>query len=185
MRCLSCPRLFAFCGHRLQVLKRAHKTCDTVFPTPSRRVESAVHLDTRCDGSMHAGVKLDAFCFWKDAWFRPVSPDGTATAETAKGESTQPNRGEDGQSVVWKTYTEEADGTIKYRCQGPPTDMTKSLQWGNTWKTTCRAVSGCGQSSKASYIRCITSFHGTLERYPKDSQLLLWRSVSSLVKWCE
>ena len=57
------PEMFAFCGQRLQVLKRAHKTCDTVFPTRSRRVESAVHLDTRCDGSMHGGCQAGCFCF--------------------------------------------------------------------------------------------------------------------------
>ena len=26
------PEMFAFCGKRFQVYKRAHKTCDTVFP---------------------------------------------------------------------------------------------------------------------------------------------------------
>ena len=68
--------------------------------------------------------------FWKDAWLKPVNPDVAATSETAKGESTQPNPGEDGKSGVWKTYTEEADGTIKYRCQATRLpDMTKSLEW--------------------------------------------------------
>ena len=51
------PEMFAFCGKRFQVYKRAHKTCDTVFPVRGRRVDDAVHLETRM-----AGAKLVASC---------------------------------------------------------------------------------------------------------------------------
>src|SRR5215467_6870227 len=40
------PEMFAFCGKRFQVYKRAHKTCDTVFPVRERRLIAAVHLET-------------------------------------------------------------------------------------------------------------------------------------------
>jgi hypothetical protein len=43
------PEMFAFCGQRLRVYKRAHKTCDAVFPVGGRRVNAAAHLGTRCD----------------------------------------------------------------------------------------------------------------------------------------
>ena len=66
------PEMFAFCGKRLQVYKRAHKTCDTVFPVRGRRVERAVHLDTRCDGSAHGGCQASCLLFWKDAWLKPA-----------------------------------------------------------------------------------------------------------------
>lgn len=66
------PEMFAFCGKRFQVYKRAHKTCDTVFPVRGRRVQHAVHLDTRCDGSAHGGCQASCLIFWKDAWLKPL-----------------------------------------------------------------------------------------------------------------
>ena len=68
------PEMFAFCGKRFQVYKRAHKTCDTVFPVRGRRVSGAVHLDTRCDGSAHGGCQASCLLFWKEAWLKPVKP---------------------------------------------------------------------------------------------------------------
>jgi hypothetical protein len=67
------PEMFAFCGKKFQVYKRAHKTCDTVFPVRGRRVDRAVHLETRCDGSAHGGCQASCLLFWKDAWLKPVS----------------------------------------------------------------------------------------------------------------
>ena len=34
---------------------------------------SAVHLETRCDGSAHGGCQASCLLFWKDAWLKPVS----------------------------------------------------------------------------------------------------------------
>jgi len=67
------PEMFAFCGKRLQVYKRAHKTCDTVFPVRGRRIDRAVHLNTRCDGSFHGGCQAGCLLFWKEAWLKRVS----------------------------------------------------------------------------------------------------------------
>src|SRR5580704_12087847 len=67
------PEMFAFCGKRFQVYKRAHKTCDTVFPVRGRRVADAVHLETRCDGSAHGGCQATCLIFWKEAWLKPVT----------------------------------------------------------------------------------------------------------------
>jgi hypothetical protein len=74
------PEMFAFCGRRFQVYKRAHKTCDTVFPVRGRRVSEAVHLDTRCDGSAHGGCQAGCLIFWKEAWLKPVSGNSARTA---------------------------------------------------------------------------------------------------------
>jgi len=85
------PEMFSFCGKRFQVYKRAHKTCDTVFPVRGRRVEDAVHLETRCDGTEHGGCQAGCLIFWKQAWLRPVSAESNEShAETA---ATAPNRG--------------------------------------------------------------------------------------------
>src|SRR5579863_5800546 len=66
------PEMFAFCGQRFKVYKRAHKTCDTVFPIRGRRVARAVHLETRCDGSAHGGCQAGCLIFWKEAWLKRV-----------------------------------------------------------------------------------------------------------------
>ena len=75
------PEMFAFCGKKFQVYKRAHKTCDTVFPVRGRRVTRAVHLETRCDGDAHGGCQAGCLIFWKEAWLKPISrnsPDDAA-----------------------------------------------------------------------------------------------------------
>src|SRR6476661_6912717 len=66
------PEMFSFCGRRFPVYKRAHKTCDTVFPTRSRRMANAVHLETRCDGQAHGGCQANCLIFWKEIWLKPV-----------------------------------------------------------------------------------------------------------------
>jgi hypothetical protein len=74
------PEMFAFCGKRFQVFKSAHKTCDTVFPVRGRRVDDAVHLETRCDGSAHGGCQAGCMIFWKEAWLKPVSVSSRETS---------------------------------------------------------------------------------------------------------
>src|ERR1700723_1708628 len=69
------PEMFAFCGKRFQVYKRAHKTCDTVFPVRGRRVADAIHLETRCDGSAHGGCQAGCLLFWKMAWLTPLDDE--------------------------------------------------------------------------------------------------------------
>jgi hypothetical protein len=66
------PEMLEFAGKRLQVAKRAHKTCDTVFPVRGRRVADAVHLDTRCDGKAHGGCQAGCLLFWKTDWLKPA-----------------------------------------------------------------------------------------------------------------
>jgi hypothetical protein len=80
------PEMFAFCGQKFQVFKRAHKTCDTVFPTRSRRVDRSVHLATRCDGQAHGGCQAaDCLIFWKEAWLKGENRNSPGNgAEPAK-----------------------------------------------------------------------------------------------------
>lgn len=71
------PEMFAFCGRRFRVFKRAHKTCDTVNDYKGRRMENAVHLEgIRCDGQAHGGCEAGCLIFWKEAWLRRVSGEG-------------------------------------------------------------------------------------------------------------
>lgn len=65
------PEMFAFCGQRLRVYKRAHKTCDTVNDYKGRRMKDAVHLEgVRCNGQSHGGCEASCLIYWKIAWLR-------------------------------------------------------------------------------------------------------------------
>lgn len=84
------PEMLQFCGRRFRVYKRAHKTCDTVFPIRGRRVKRAVHLETRCDGSAHGGCQAGCLIFWKEAWLKPVN--GPAGEHDLVGLTSAPGR---------------------------------------------------------------------------------------------
>src|SRR5688572_17705433 len=48
------PEMLQYCGKRFRVYKRAHKTCDFVTNTGSRKLKETVHLEeVRCDGAAH------------------------------------------------------------------------------------------------------------------------------------
>ena len=67
------PQMFQYCGQRLQVFKRAHKTCDTVNQTGGRSLAGGVHLQTRCDGKAYGGCEAACLIFWKEAWLKRVT----------------------------------------------------------------------------------------------------------------
>jgi hypothetical protein len=126
------PEMFAFCGKKFQVHKRAHKTCDTVFPVRGRRVDRAVHLETRCDGSAHGGCQAGCLLFWKDAWLKlvigqlpsatgiEIAPARCFSSSTACAESD-----------VWtSTANHAADRDPVYVCQATQLPYaTTSLEW--------------------------------------------------------
>lgn len=76
------PEMLKFCGQRLRVHKRAHKTCDySQGVMQARRVPSAVHLEgARCNGEAHGNCQAECLLFWKEAWVRPI--DGPMAATT-------------------------------------------------------------------------------------------------------
>ena len=77
------PQMFQYCGRRFQVFKRAHKTCDTVFPIRGRRMANAVHLEIRCDGQAYGGCQAGCLIFWKEAWLRRVNDKDSLTETSA------------------------------------------------------------------------------------------------------
>ncbi len=79
------PQMFQYCGRRLKVYKRAHKTCDTVFPVRGRWMADAVHLETRCTGLGYGECQAGCLIFWKEAWLRRVNH------ENGRPELVQPN----------------------------------------------------------------------------------------------
>ena len=69
------PEMLQFCGQKFRIYRRAHKTCDTVFPVRGRKVADCVHLETRCDGQSHGGCQAGCLIFWKEAWLKPIDPN--------------------------------------------------------------------------------------------------------------
>jgi len=156
------PEMFAFCGKRFQVYKRAHKTCDTVFPVRGRRIDRAVHLETRCDGSAHGGCQASCLIFWKDDWLKPVkgsSPQFPRVRSDTSSASTScsPPASVCSESDVWaNTTSANASGPdTVYVCQATRLPYaTSDLNWwdfrqyiedyrsGNVglWRILCGAV---------------------------------------------
>lgn len=128
------PEMFAFCGQRFRVYKRAHKTCDTVFPVRGRRVDRAVHVETRCDGSAHGGCQAGCLIFWKEAWLKPISRGGRPVRDAQRSQypnSVPPAGGCAEADVIANAYTlDPSDGEPRYVCQATRLPYaTKSLEW--------------------------------------------------------
>ena len=77
------PEMFEFCGQRLKVFKRAHKTCDPPNGLAARRMKVAVHLEgARCNGQAHGGCQAACLVFWKQLWLKPAGQQLTQIAES-------------------------------------------------------------------------------------------------------
>ena len=72
------PEMLQYCGKRFRVHKLATKACDSISNTGMYRMENAVHLETRCDGSGHGGCLAGCLLYWKEAWLKRVEPDAPA-----------------------------------------------------------------------------------------------------------
>jgi hypothetical protein len=125
------PEMVGFCGQRFQVYKRAHKTCDTVFPVRGRRVSEAVHLDTRCDGSAHGGCQAGCLIFWKEAWLKPVKKSSTETDRFHGAPAASSNSGCTEPTVLARTTSSGSNGEEpSYVCQATQLPYaTTDLNW--------------------------------------------------------
>jgi hypothetical protein len=125
------PQMFEYCGQRFKVYKRAHKTCDTVSPSPAgRRLADAVHLDLRCDGKAYGGCQTACLLFWKEAWLKPVN--GAASSDIPKGpwpEGDETCTEERVRNVISAPDQRSADGK-RYFCQATELpQFTAPLPW--------------------------------------------------------
>jgi hypothetical protein len=120
------PEMFAFCGRRMKVYKRAHKTCDyTSYPYRTRRLSGTVHLETRCDGEAHGGCQAGCLLFWKEAWLKPISEDaGRSNSDPVivltlpEKVSGRPNAAINEEGIRARVQTSQADDkTATYVCQ--------------------------------------------------------------------
>jgi len=121
------PEMFQYCGRRVQVWKRAHKTCDTIHQTGGRRMQNAVHLcGVRCDGSAHGGCDASCMIFWKEAWLKPV--DVPSAPACTQGEGCT-----EAQVLEATRKPVTCDGeTPGYACQATQLfEATSPLRWWN------------------------------------------------------
>lgn len=111
------PEMFAYCGKRVPVYKRAHKSCDTINPISSRTLANSVLLgNLRCNGAAHGGCQAQCSIFWREAWLKPVAREGVpASDERTQDASAASCTEEDVQKATQNGTT--SDGKICYRCQ--------------------------------------------------------------------
>lgn len=120
------PEMLSHCGAVLRVESSAHKTCDTINYSGSRRLADTVHLSgTRCDGAAHGGCQAGCLFFWKHQWLKPIRGGESVDSEL---ESEV-----DGEVVAFlksnASHQDESEG-VRYRCQA--TDLLKAsspIQW--------------------------------------------------------
>jgi hypothetical protein len=130
------PEMFRYCGQRLQVYKRAHKTCDTVNWTGNRRLVGGIHLPLRCDGEAHGGCQAACLLFWKAAWLKPVNERQNAERRPFSGKRERVSDlsdrlGGSDEDVYNATRADhEPGGEPKYVCQATQLPyFTEPLRW--------------------------------------------------------
>ncbi len=129
------PEMFASCGARFRVFKRAHKTCDPPNGKGGRRMLHAVHLEgIRCTGEAHDGCEARCLIFWKEAWLTRIDSDIQPAVEI--GEPLPQNRLETSclcteQDVIAGTRVRpKQTDDITFICQSTQLPQaTESLHW--------------------------------------------------------
>jgi len=130
------PQMLQYCGKRFRVYKRAHKTCDTVYPVRGRRLSNGVHLETRCDGQAYGGCQASCLIFWKEAWVKRV--DGAtpgrsgSVAGTVQHGGGRPSGGCSEEALLAGTRQpgQQNEKDPAYRCQATQLPQaTTPLNW--------------------------------------------------------
>lgn len=168
------PEMFAFCGRRFRVFKRAHKTCDTVNDYKGRRMKNTVHLEgLRCDGQAHGGCEAGCLIFWKEAWLKKVSAGDVDSAARHAG----PLAVLDGRSVTAVAGCTQAN--VFTHAQRP------SAENGNDPVYVCQATQvpaatePLGWWELGQYLEDFTSGNVGLARMARG---FLYRSYQNLIK---
>jgi hypothetical protein len=130
------PQMFQYCGRRMQVYKRAHKTCDTVHTYKGRSMKDAVHLvGVRCDGAAYDGCQAACLIFWKEVWLKRVDQEPSPPGNLERGQKTTANSGRREEDVWAGTKsigTSATDQNPAYVCQATQVPAaTKPLAWWN------------------------------------------------------
>lgn len=119
------PEMLQFAGQKLQVSKRAHKTCDPINGLESRALPDSVHIgDLRCDGSAHADCQAGCLFFFKEAWLKRA--DDTSNTPVSGGGCTEDDLQ---RATIDQDIPPDKDGPT-YVCQATRVNAaTTSLPW--------------------------------------------------------
>ena len=129
------PQMFQYCGQRIQVNKRAHKTCDTVSGAyVGRRLRDGVHLEHRCDGQAYGGCQAGCLIFWKEAWLKTVAGDGCSRVPAPASDCSPrevTDRAGCTEDDVWRATKDAPPGRQpRYSCQATELlHFTEPLKW--------------------------------------------------------
>ena len=113
------PEMLQYCGQKVQVYKRADKTCDTVVPWSIRRIENTVHLETRCDGSGHGACEAGCLIFWKESWLKRADKNvvPSTTLQPGSAVATQNNGLFTIEQLLAASKKISPEGEAIYTCQ--------------------------------------------------------------------
>lgn len=156
------PEMFNYCGRRLRVVKRAHKTCDPSLGIAGRKISNAVHLEEiRCDGSGHDGCEAGCLIFWKEAWLKRANlQDSSEMRPQGRGACTE-------EDVLLHTKepisADKPAAEGKYICQNTHLKFaTQNLPW---WDV-------------RQYIEDYTSGNVRLSQMAASFLFFLWHSLT-------
>lgn len=119
------PEMAAFCGRRLRVFRRAHKSCDTIQGLGGLKVMApAVHLDgARCSGDAHGGCHNSCVIFWHEGWLRRAEGTDAVRTDAADAGAGTLQGAAPGVPVRWcyKVGPDVPSTELRYRCQATET----------------------------------------------------------------
>jgi hypothetical protein len=158
------PEMLRYCGKRLRVGKRAHKTCDPALGIGGRKMASTVHLeDIRCDGSAHDGCEAACLIFWKEAWLERVDGKAAADAGTLAREAPRAQVTEEDLYAGVKVAPTAGESEPTYVCQNTQLKFAaQSLQW---WDV-------------RQYVEDYTSGNVGLSQFAAGLLFSFWRTVA-------
>lgn len=115
------PEMFAACGQRFRVHRRADKTCDAATLQPGshiRRMHDTVHLEGhRCDGQAHGGCQAKCLTFWKEAWLRRVDESAEALRDSREVLDARRTTANDVMRATVKSGYDQSESDRVYSCQ--------------------------------------------------------------------
>ena len=107
------PEMSTYCGRRMKVFKRVHKSCDLQHGQGGVSTGRLVHLvGARCNGAAHGGCQASCTLLWHEGWLERVDE---VAAETGTDSLGVP--GADF-PASWTIQAQRGPkGEIRYRCQ--------------------------------------------------------------------
>lgn len=109
------PEMTQFCGRRMRVFKRVHKSCDLQYGQGGVSTGRLVNLvGARCDGAAHGGCQASCSLLWHESWLRRAGDSGELETPAVPPSTAEPASFPES----WTVNPERgAGGAVRYRCQ--------------------------------------------------------------------